>query len=123
MKPFFYLTLLSLMFGLSSYGRESPDAFFETKIRPLLAEKCHSCHGEEKAKGGLRLDHIEAITKGGDSGPAMVKGDVEKSLLIEAVLRTDPDFSMPPKDADALSEAQVADLEKWIAMDLSIAAG
>ena len=116
MKPFFYLTLVSLMFGLSSYGGDSAGAFFETKIRPLLAENCYCCHGEEKAKGGLRLDHIEAITKGGESGPAMVKGDAEKSLMIEAVLRTDPDFSMPPKEADALTEPQIADLKKWIAM-------
>ena len=116
MKPLLYLTLLSMMFGFSSYGGESPDAFFETKIRPLLAGKCHSCHGEEKAKGSLRLDHIEAITKGGDSGPAMVKGNPERSLLIEAVLRTDPEFSMPPKDTDALSQAQIADLKKWIAI-------
>jgi len=116
MKPFLHLTLLSLIFGHSVYGGDSPDTFFETKIRPLLAENCHRCHGEEKAKGGLRLDHIEAITKGGDSGPAMVKGDVEKSLLIEAVLRTDPDFSMPPKDTEALSEVQIGDLKKWIAM-------
>ena len=116
MRRFLYLTLWSLMFGFSAYGGESPGAFFETNIRPLLAENCYRCHGEEKTKGGLRLDRIEAITKGGDSGPAMVKGDAEKSLLIEAVARTDPDFSMPPKDADALSKAQVADLKKWIAM-------
>lgn len=90
--------------------------FFENKIRPVLAENCYGCHGEEKAKGGLRVDHIDAILKGGDTGPALVKGDSEASLIIEVVRRDDPDFAMPPKEKDALSEEQVADLAKWIAM-------
>ncbi|MDF1737947.1 MAG: PSD1 and planctomycete cytochrome C domain-containing protein [Verrucomicrobiales bacterium] len=115
MKPFFYLLTL-LLFSASAHGAETPDAFFETRVRPLLAEKCFSCHGEEKAKGGLRLDHIDAILKGGESGPALVKGDPENSLLIEAILRSDPDFSMPPKDSDALTEARITDLKKWITM-------
>lgn len=115
MKPHFYFLTLSLL-GISAFGADTPNAFFETKIRPLLAEKCYSCHGEEKAKGGLRLDHIDAITKGGESGPALVKGAPEESLLIEAVLRSNPDFSMPPKDAEALSEAQITNLKKWITM-------
>lgn len=99
---------------------DSPSAedlkFFELKVRPVLAENCYSCHGEEKAKAGLRVDHIDALLKGGDSGAALVKGDPDTSLLIEVVRRTDPDFSMPPKEKDALSKAEIADLEKWIAM-------
>ena len=102
--------------GGSAYGADSAEVFFETKIRPILADKCYRCHGAEKAKGGLRLDHIDTITHGGDSGPALVKGDVDKSLLIEAVLRSDPEFSMPPKDADALTEVQITNLKKWIEM-------
>ena len=46
--------------------------FFEQNVRPLLAENCYSCHGDKKQKGGLRLDSLEAILKGGESGPAVV---------------------------------------------------
>src|ERR1043165_9049335 len=71
--------------------------FFESKVRPIFAEHCYTCHSEkaEKLKGGLRLDSPEALLKGGDSGPAMVPGDVEGSLVIKAVRYTDPDLKMP----------------------------
>ena len=72
--------------------------FFENKIRPLLAAECYECHGEDKAKGGLRLDHIDLILEGGDTGPALVPGKPEESLLIEAVHRTNSDFEMPPQE-------------------------
>ena len=63
-------------------------AFFESKIRPVLVEKCYKCHaaGEgNKIKGGLALDTREGARKGGDSGPAVVPGDAKKSLLLEAI--------------------------------------
>ncbi len=87
--------------------------FFENEVRPLLAAECYDCHGPEKAKGELRLDHINFIKKGGDTGPALVSRDVEGSLMIKAVRRGDPDFVMPPKKA--LSAKQIAVLEKWVA--------
>src|SRR3982751_3073019 len=58
--------------------------FFEQRIRPLLVEKCNACHGAEKQKGSLRLDSREAMLKGGESGPAIVPGKPEDSLLVEA---------------------------------------
>ncbi|MDF1825028.1 MAG: PSD1 and planctomycete cytochrome C domain-containing protein [Verrucomicrobiales bacterium] len=88
--------------------------FFETHVRPLLSAECYECHGAEKAKAGLRLDHLDFILKGGDTGPALVRHDPGKSLLIEAVRRTDPDFSMPPKTT--LTDQQIATLEQWISM-------
>ena len=65
----------------------SPDqvAFFEKEVRPLLVEACAKCHGAEKQKGGLRVDSLRALLDGGDSGPALVPGQPEESLLIEAV--------------------------------------
>src|SRR2546422_7191357 len=74
--------------------------FFETKIRPLFAEHCYSCHSEkaEKVKGGLRLDTPETVLKGGSSGPIIVAGDPDGSPLIKAVRYTDPDLQMPPKN-------------------------
>ncbi|HKI19531.1 MAG TPA: c-type cytochrome domain-containing protein, partial [Isosphaeraceae bacterium] len=61
------------------------DQFFEQNVRPLLAENCYSCHGDKKQKGGLRLDSLQAILKGGESGPAVVPAKPEDSLLVEAI--------------------------------------
>src|SRR2546423_12854374 len=81
--------------------------FFEKKIRPLLVEHCYKCHSaqSEKVKGGLLLDTREGVLKGGDTGPAIVPGDPEKSLLIKAVRFTDKELQMPPKDKK-LQDAQ-----------------
>ncbi len=90
--------------------------FFEKKIRPLFAEHCARCHGgEAKApKGGLRLDSRAALLKGGESGPALVPGKPDESLLIKAVRYADPDLRMPPKGK--LPAAAVADLARWVAL-------
>ena len=88
--------------------------YFEKRIRPLLAEHCFECHSEKKQKGGLRLDSREGWAKGGESGPALVAGDVEKSRLITAVRYRDKEFQMPPKRR--LTDPQIADLEQWVKM-------
>jgi hypothetical protein len=89
---------------------------FETKIRPVLIEHCYECHSIEsgKAKGGLRLDDREAVLRGGDSGPALVPGKPEESLLLAAIRHDDPDLEMPPRKA-RLSDAILRDFEQWIA--------
>jgi cytochrome c553 len=91
--------------------------FFESKIRPVLADNCYKCHSQqaERVKGGLLLDTREGTLKGGETGPAVVPGDLDKSLLIKAVRYTDPDLQMPPKDKK-LSDAEIADLEAWVKM-------
>src|SRR5688572_15725080 len=87
--------------------------FFEKKVRPLLAERCFECHSPaKKVKGGLRLDTKEGWATGGDSGPALVPGDLEKSLLIEAVRYGNQDLQMPPKKKLAVEE--IAILEQWV---------
>jgi cytochrome c553 len=88
--------------------------FFESKIRPLLIESCFKCHSStaEKVKGGLLLDSKEACLKGGTTGPAVVPGNAEKSLMVKAVRYTDPDLRMPPKEK--LSDQQIADIEAWV---------
>src|SRR5688572_29614136 len=91
--------------------------FFEKKIRPVLIEKCYSCHSHQakKLKGEYYADSREGIRKGGESGAAaIVPGDVEKSPLIIAIRRTDEDTVMPPKDKDALTKEQVKDFEEWV---------
>jgi mono/diheme cytochrome c family protein len=89
--------------------------FFEAQIRPLLAEQCYGCHSAraEKLKGGLRLDTRAGWAHGGNSGPAIVPGDVEASRLIRAVRYTDKELQMPP-DGKKLSTEQVALLEQWV---------
>jgi mono/diheme cytochrome c family protein len=91
--------------------------FFENKIRPILSQNCYKCHSAEatKVKGGLLLDTRDGVLKGGDSGPVVLPGDPEKSLLIKAVRYTDPDLQMPPK-GEKLSDAQIADLVTWVKM-------
>lgn len=98
-------------------GARRGNAFFEQKIRPIFVEHCYTCHSHdaEKIKGGLVLDSPAGVRNGGDSGPVIVPGDPERSLLINAVRYTDPDLQMPPKD-EKLSAAQVADLEAWVKM-------
>jgi hypothetical protein len=94
---------------------QDPDLdFFESRVRPILAERCTSCHGAkaEKLKGGLLLDTREGLLKGGISGPAIVPGDPERSLLVRAVRRVNEDLSMPPKKA--LAAEEVAILEDWV---------
>ncbi|MBX7209967.1 MAG: DUF1549 domain-containing protein [Verrucomicrobiaceae bacterium] len=92
-------------------------AFFEKKIRPVLADKCYKCHAanSEKIKGGLVLDTREGIRKGGDSGPGIVPGDVSKSLVIDALRYTNKDMQMPPeKNGGKLPDAVIADFEQWV---------
>src|SRR5438067_2393697 len=93
------LGLLALVVGTATSGGEvkkpapvSAEAarFFETKVRPLLADNCFKCHGgpgqgEKKVRGNLRLDSLGAVLEGGDQGPAIVPGHPEKSLLIKAI--------------------------------------
>ncbi|HUR47358.1 MAG TPA: DUF1553 domain-containing protein, partial [Candidatus Saccharimonadales bacterium] len=91
--------------------------FFEKTIQPILAENCHKCHSHsaDKIKGNLVVDSLAGLLKGGDTGPAVVPGNLEKSLLIQAVHYTNEDLQMPPK-GKKLSSQQIADLEKWVKM-------
>lgn len=93
--------------------RAEGDAFFEKEIRPLLSENCWGCHGEEKTRGGLRLTARETILSGGETGPAIVPGKPDGSLLIRAISYTG-DLKMPPKTK--LSDPQIAALTKWVQM-------
>jgi len=66
-------------------------------IRPLFEASCFRCHGEEKQKGELRLDSLQAVLQGGEDGKVIVPGDSKKSLLVVAVAQIDDEFAMPPK--------------------------
>jgi len=86
--------------------------FFETKIRPLLFKHCYRCHGSKKQESGLRLDHWAGIIRGGESGPAVVPGQPDESLIVVAVSYENEELQMPP-DAK-LTAAQIASLKTWI---------
>jgi hypothetical protein len=86
--------------------------FFEQKIRPVLVANCYECHSGAKPKGKLSIDTRDGIRRGGETGPAVVPGNVKESLLIQAV-RHDG-LEMPP-DKPRLPENVIADLEHWIA--------
>jgi len=85
--------------------------FFELKVRPLLSKNCFACHTDTKM-GGLQLNTRESVLKGGKSGPAVVPGDPEKSLLIRAVNHTDPKLEMPPPGK--LTPDELVVLEAWV---------
>ncbi len=95
-------------------GEEEGVAFFESKIRPVLVERCYECHSADSRalKGNLRLDNREAMRKGGDIGPAVVPGKVEESVLLDAI-RYDL-LEMPPDEK--LPDTVIADFETWIQM-------
>src|SRR5690349_4655066 len=124
-----WLFACATLLARPALGAEGPAAaadrsagveFFEQRIRPVLVERCYKCHSAEaeqnkKLKGKLRLDTRDGILKGGESGkPAIVPGDADHSLLIEAILYKNEDLQMPPKGR--LSEAQVADFVAWVGM-------
>ena len=92
------------------------EKFFEAKIRPVLATQCGKCHAStaEKVRGGLTLDSREALRLGGDSGPAIVPGNPDESLLIRAIRYHDDELQMPPKTK--LPDSVVADFEAWVEM-------
>ena len=109
---------LSLAVPAQAAEEFTPEAiqFFEAKVRPVFVEHCFSCHSNEakKLKAHLFLDSRESILKGGDTGPAIVPGDVGKSLLLETISYKNVDLQMPPKNK--LSDQQIADLTKWVQM-------
>ena len=115
--------LFSLAAGMTACVVNAADPengieYFERHVRPLLVERCYPCHSsqaEKGIKGGLNLESKSGWTHGGDSGPAVIPGDPDRSLLIKAVRYNDPDLQMPPK-GKALDAELVGHLEAWVRM-------
>src|SRR5882762_1472820 len=84
--------------ALLQFSRDQIE-FYEKEVQPLLAENCYKCHSHQsdKIKSGFVLDSRDALLKGGETGPAIVPGEPDKSLLIAAVRHVDEDLQMPPK--------------------------
>lgn len=86
--------------------------FFESKIRPLLHERCVDCHGVDDAQSDLRVDTFAGMISGGTSGPAIQPGEPDESLLLAAVSYQDPALQMPPDEK--LPAAEIELLRQWI---------
>lgn len=116
---------LSLLVGVLTVGTAAPPtttippptpealAFFEKNIRPVLAEKCLSCHGDKSQQANLRLDSRAGLLKGSDKGPALDATTPEASRLL-TVLRYTGDVKMPP--SGKLPDAVLTNFTAWIKM-------
>ena len=84
-------------------------------VKPLLRERCFSCHGALKQKGGLRLDSVELMRRGGESGPVISPGDASKSVLMERITAPDEADRMPPRhEGEPLKPEHVELVRAWI---------
>ncbi|MDA0658645.1 MAG: PSD1 and planctomycete cytochrome C domain-containing protein [Planctomycetota bacterium] len=87
------------------------DEFFELQVRPLFIARCHACHSEDKASGSLQVISRETLLQGGESGPAIVPGDPDASLLIAAIEQSG-DLSMPPNGK--LTDSEIVAVRRWV---------
>jgi hypothetical protein len=106
--------ITAVLSATSTFADEIADALFENQIRPVLLEKCFSCHGGNKVSGGLRIDSRDSLVTGGDSGAAIVPSDPNGSLLIKAISRHDDVSAMPPEKKDGLRPEQIESFKRWI---------
>jgi mono/diheme cytochrome c family protein len=107
--------ILSFICSSACFAAATADPALPSKAMAIFDNHCMKCHGEKKQKGDLRLDSEAAFKTGGEHGVIFVAGQPDESGIIKAVKRLDEDTAMPPKDKDALSEADVKILSDWIA--------
>jgi hypothetical protein len=109
-------SLLAIRFNPTASAEISDEQmrFFESRVRPLLVDKCWRCHGEDEQEGQLRLDSRTSILAGGDSGPATDSAEPSKSLILEAVRYQS--LEMPPEGK--LSDEEIQIFADWVAMGL-----
>ena len=122
-----YRTIISLsaavalsataLYAESEHSITDAQRHFTLKVKPVFLEKCNGCHGDEKkVRGDFNMLTRESLLEGGEffGKEVLIPGHPEKSPIMDTVRWTDPDFEMPPKENDRLSEAQIKDLEDWI---------
>ena len=113
-----FLIALGLVGAPGAFGQGHIE-FFEKKIRPVLAERCYQCHSAEAARkgtlmGNLQLDTREGVQLGGSRGPAVVPGQPDQSMLIEALKYANRNLQMPP--GGKLADSVIADFVQWVAL-------
>lgn len=109
--PMILLTLLASSTAIATESSRDGETLFESKVRPLLVEKCHECHGAKLAESGLRLDSRQALLRGSDAGAVVVPGDTANSRLL-AVVKHAEGVTMPPDTK--LSDDEIAAIEAWV---------
>ena len=92
---------------------DSSAKIYQREIKPVLTERCYACHGSLKQEGNLRLDTVQAMRLGGDSGAAIVAGDRDNSLILQRVTSDQPDTRMP-HEGEPLSAKQIQAIREWI---------
>ena len=103
----------SVCLSVTANSQETPvSSAFADSVAPLLQKHCIACHGPDMQEGGLRLDTLAGLTKGGKSGPLLLPGKPDQSLLITAVRREDELLQMPPDEK--LPDEDVKQLVEWI---------
>ncbi len=107
------LALLTSLHGLHAWSDEASGIDYEAEIKSLLRDRCFACHGALNQEADLRVDTVGLMRRGGDSGPAILAGDSDESLLLQRVADPDPDTRMPP-EGEPLSVDQLRRLEIWI---------
>jgi mono/diheme cytochrome c family protein len=100
---------------------DDAESYFARHVRPILARHCQACHGPQTQESDLRLDRAGDLLSGGVSGPAVVPGHPERSLLISAVRQASPELQMPPDGR--LSDAEIATVVRWVEMGTPHAGG
>jgi mono/diheme cytochrome c family protein len=112
------LALIACSSGQAADDVSAGEKLFALKVKPLFAEKCLACHGDEpeKIKGDFDMRSREAILKGGETfgKEVLMPGKGETSFLYLTTTRTEEDYEMPPKEADQLSEEQQWWIRDWI---------
>ena len=96
----------------SAAARAAQPEIDSAAVKTLLVTRCRQCHGPDKQEGGLRLDSRASALTGGDSGPALVPGDADASLMVKAVRQTHESLAMPPKEK--LTATEVALMTAWV---------
>ncbi len=110
---------LQILLGLSVCvaGAHAEEVSFQKDVWPVFKRHCLGCHSEKKEKGGLRMDDVAALLKGGETGPLFVPGHPEKSLLISQISGEKPEM---PENEPPLTAAKVRLLERWVAQGAKI---
>lgn len=103
---------MGVVFFPSLSGAEDID--YLKQIKPILAEKCYACHGSLKQESELRLETRNLMLRGGDSGAALVPGNLEESLLLQRILAKEDEQMPPPEEGSRLSKHDIELIKAWI---------
>src|SRR5580704_7576163 len=106
----FSLALCSALFA-ARFASADDDSLFRDKVAPVLEARCVHCHGDDSPKGKLSLTKASGVLKGGESGPAIVPGKPDESVLLDMISGEKPEM---PKGAPPLPPGDVAQIRRWI---------